>query len=252
LMAAGDTAFVHKSVRFCRLSIVVFAAVVIPSASGAAPSEEQDVSGVWWAASYSPKISLLGGGDLPYNAAGKAAYAKNIDDLKSGTLTDAARVYCAPDGVPRFLETPYPFEIVQTPGQVTMIYELNHFVRVIAMDRPLPKYEDVVAYPYYSGHSFGHWDGNSLVIETIGFNDKTFLDETGAPHSAEMTTVERLRKIDGGKSLEDVVTMHDPNMFTRDWSARFVYASRSDIQLEDYVCGEKHRDLSQVKGVQGH
>jgi hypothetical protein len=252
MMLAEETLFLHKSIRFLRLSILVFVAAAVPSAFGASPAVTQDISGVWWATTYSPSITLVGGGNPPYNPAGKAAYAKNIADLKNGALIDAARTYCAPDGVPRFLETPYPFEIVQTPGQVTMIYELNHFVRVIAMDRPLPNYEDVVAYPYFSGHSVGHWDGNTLVIETIGFNDKTFLDETGAPHSAEMTTMERVRKIDGGKNLEDVVTVHDPNMFTRDWSARFVYALRNDIQLEDYVCGEKHRDLSRVKGVQGH
>lgn len=227
--------------------------LAIPLLSGAAAGGA-DISGVWWATTYSPKIPVIGGGDLPYNAAGKAAYQKNIAGLKGGALIDAARRYCAPDGVPRFLETPYPFEVVQTPGQVTIIYEQNRFVRVVAMDRPVPKNDDpdIVAYPYYAGHSFGHWDGDTLVIQTTGFNGKTFLDETGAPHSDDMTTVERLRKVDGGKTLEDVVTVHDPAMFTRDWSARFVYALRSEIRIQDYVCGEKHRDLSSVKGVQGH
>ena len=228
------------------------AAITLPGISRAAPAAGPDISGVWWATSYRPGIPLTGGGQLPYNAAGKAAYDKNIAELKSGTLVDPARRYCAPDGVPRFLETPFPFEIVQTPGQITIIYEENHFVRVIAMDRPVPKDEDVVAYPYFSGHSVGHWEGDTLVIETVGFNGKTFLDETGAPHSDEMKTVERLRKVDGGKNLEDIVTVHDPLMFTRDWSARFVYASRNDIRLDEYVCGEKHRDISSVQGVQGH
>ena len=113
-------------------------AVAVPGASAAAPAE-QDISGVWWASTYSPNISLIGGGALPYNAAGKAAYDKNIAGLKDGSLVDAARRYCAPDGVPRLLETPYPFEIVQTPGQVTIVHELNHFVRPIAMDRLPPK-----------------------------------------------------------------------------------------------------------------
>jgi hypothetical protein len=235
------------------LGLAAFTAI-LPAASAAdgATAGGQDISGVWWATTYSPSISLVGGGALPYNAAGKAAYDRNIAGLKDGTLIDTARRFCTPDGVPRFLEAPYPFEIVQTPGQVTIIHELNHSVRPIEMDRPLPKYEDVVAYPYYSGHSVGHWDGNTLVIETTGFNEKTFLDATGAPHSDAMTTVERVRKIDGGKNLEDIVMVHDPDMFTRDWSARFVYASRNDVQLQDYVCGEKHRDISSVRGVQGH
>ncbi|HMI96142.1 MAG TPA: hypothetical protein VK479_06475, partial [Micropepsaceae bacterium] len=83
-----------------------------------------------------------------------------------------------------------------------------------------------------------------------GFNDKTFLDATGAPHSDAMKTVERIRKT-APNQLEDVVTVHDPDMFTRDWSARFVYQLRNDVRLTDYVCGEKHRDISAVRGVQG-
>ena len=64
-----------------------------------------------------------------------------------------------------------------------------------------------------------------------------------------MKTVERLRKT--GNQLEDVVTVHDPDMFTRDWSARFVYQLRNDLRLQDYVCGEKHRDIASVRGVKG-
>ena len=111
--------------------------------------------------------------------------------------------------MPRLLASPYPFEIIQTPGQTTIIYELNHAIRVVAMDKPLPKDEELIPYPYYDGHSVGHWEGDTLVVETAGFNDKTFLDATGAPHSDAMKTVERIRKT-GAKQLEDVVTVHDP------------------------------------------
>ena len=209
----------------------------------------QDISGVWWASTYSPKIEPVGGGQLPFTAAGKAAYDLNIAGLREGTIIDTARRYCVPDGVPRILATPYPFEILQTRGQTTILHELNHVVRVVAMDRPLPALEDLVAYPYYSGHSVGHWDGDTLVVETTGFNEKTFLDATGAPHTDQLKTTERIRKINGGRQLEDIVTVHDPVTFTRDWSARFVYDQRTDIRLQDYVCGEKHRDISSVKGV---
>ena len=219
-----------------------------PAFAGAAPAG-QDISGVWWATTYSPKIPLVGGGDLPYTPAGKAAYAKNIAALKSGELVDQARRFCVPDGVPRILATPYPFEIIHTPGQTTLIYEMNHAIRVVAMDKPLAKDEELVPYPYYNGHSVGRWEGDTLIIDTAGFNDKTFLDATGAPHSDAMHTSERIRKIGAGQ-IEDIVTVHDPEMFTRDWSARFVYQQRNDIRLQDYVCGEKHRDISSVKGVQ--
>jgi hypothetical protein len=220
-----------------------------PAVAAAPPTP--DISGVYWATTtYSAKIQPVGGGDLPYTPAGKAAYEKNIAALKSGELVDTARRFCVPDGVPRILATPYPLEFIQTPGQTTIIYEMNHAIRVVAMDKPMPKDEELIPYPYYDGHSVGHWEGDTLVIESAGFNDKTFLDATGAPHSDAMKTVERLRKT--GNQLEDVVTVHDPDMFTRDWSARFVYRQRTDIRLQDYVCGEKHRDISSVSGVRGH
>ncbi len=80
----------------------------------------------------------------------------------------------------------------------------------------------------------------------------TFLDNSGAPHTDQLKTLERIRKINGGKELEDVVAIHDPGVFTKDWSARFVYQARPDLRIMDYSCGEKHRDLSSVKGVQRH
>ena len=134
------------------------------------------------------------------------------------------------------------------PGQVTIVHELNHQVRVVAMNKPLPKYEDLIAVPYYNGHSVGRIEGDTLVIETAGFNEKTFLDTTGAPHTDELKTVERIRKI-SPTQIEIVVTIHDPDYYTRDWQARFVYTLRTEVRLEDYVCGEPHRDLSSVAGV---
>jgi hypothetical protein len=210
-----------------------------------------DLAGTYWATSYSPKIQVLGGGEAPLNAAGRAAYEMNQKGLKDGSIIDKARRVCVPDGVPRVLATPYPFEIFQVPaGQVTFVYEMNHEVRVIAMDQPLPTLDSVIADPRYNGHSVGHWEGDTLVVETIGFFEKTFLDASGLPHSDEMTTLERIRKV--GRELEDIVTIHDPDMYARDWQARFVYGERNDVRLEDYACNDTHRDLSGVKGVQGH
>ena len=85
------------------------------------------------------------------------------------------------------------------------------------------------------------------IIESNSFNDQTFLDATGLPHSDRLVTTERVRKI--GNQLEDVVTIHDPELYTKDWQARFVYAQRDDVRLQDYACGDKHRDISSVKGV---
>lgn len=215
-----------------------------------AAGAEPDISGIWWATSYSPKLLPIGGGDPPLNAAGKAKYQENMTGLRGGTIVDKARKVCIPDGVPRVLETPYPFEIFQVPrGQITMIHELNHQLRVIALDNPLPSLESLAAFGNYNGHTVGHWEGDMLVIEGDGYNDDTFLDSTGLPHSDQLVTTEHVRKINSSQ-LEDVVTIHDPANYTRDWQARFVYNQRNDIRMEDYSCNDaQHRDLSGVKGV---
>src|SRR6266849_10650803 len=220
-------------------------AMMLNSATVAAP----DISGTYLATSYSRTIQVVGGGDPPHNAAGKAAYEMIQAGLREGSIVDKARRVCVPDGVPRVLATPYPFEIFQVPaGQVTFLYEMNHQVRVIVMDKPLPPRQALIVDPKYNGHSIGRWDGDTLVVESAGFNDRTFLDASGLPHSDEMTTVERIRRI--GNQLEDIITIRDPEMYARDWQARFVYDVRNDVRLEDYACNDTHRDLSGVKGVQ--
>ena len=224
-------------------------AFALTALSSSAYGETPDISGTYWASEYQAKIQVLGGGDLPLTADGKAAYEKNVAGLKEGSISDNARRYCVPDGLPRALATPYPFEIFQAPpGQITIVHELNHQVRVIALDQPMPSEKELTTLPYYNGHSVGHFEGDTLVVETAGFNEKTFVDATGAPHSDEMRTVERIRRVSPAQ-LEDVVTIHDPMYYTRDWQARFVYALRNDVWLDDYVCGERHRDLSSVAGV---
>jgi len=233
-----------QDLRICALIAISILTVAIQAAA-----QSPDLSGIYWATEYNARIQLVGGGDLPLTAAGRTAYDANIAGLKDGSITDAARKFCTPDGLPRVLATPYPFEIIQAPpGQITLIYELNHQVRVIRMDKPLPGEKELGTFPAYNGYSVGHFEGDTLVVESAGFNDKTFVDATGAPHTDEMRTVERVRKI-GRTQLEIVISVHDPQYYTRDWQARFVYNLRNDIRLEDYVCGEEHRDISSVRGV---
>jgi len=234
---------------FARAGSAFTALLAISALSGSAQAQTPDISGTYWATEYRAKIQLVGGGDLPLTPAGKTAYEKNMAGLKDGSITDTARKFCVPDGLPRVLATPYPFEIIQAPpGQVTIIHELNHQVRVVAMNKPMLTAFEQTVFPFYNGHSVGHFEGDTLVIHTSGFNEKTFLDATGAPHTDEMTTMERIRRI-SPTELEDVFTIHDPKYYSRDWSTRFVYKLRNDVRLEDYVCGEPHRDLSSVAGV---
>ena len=211
-----------------------------------------DISGVYWATTYSPQIQPVGGGMPPYKPEALAQYKKNMAVFASGKIDDdMSRSYCLPDGVPRALEDPYPFEIVQVPerGEVYQLFEINHMIRRIDVQKSLPPEKELAVLPFYAGHSAGHWEGDTLVIETAGYNDTTFLDNSGAPHSDQLRTVERIRKLPDGKTLEDVVTIHDPEVFTKDWQARFTYQARPDLRIMDWNCGEKHRDISQVKGV---
>jgi hypothetical protein len=235
--------------RLRRVAETALGLVAAAWLAGPAFAQAPDISGTYWATEYHPKVQVVGGGELPLTPAGKAAYEKNVAGLKSGTTLDAARKYCVPDGLPRVLATPYPFDIIQAPpGQVTMVHELNHQVRVVALDKPMPSEDELIPFPYYNGHSVGHFEGDTLVVDSAGFNEKTFLDATGAPHTDELKTTERIRKI-SPTELEDVITIHDPEYYAKDWQARFVYKLRNDVRLEDYVCGEPHRDISGVAGV---
>ena len=211
--------------------------------------QEPDLSGIYWTKQYNAKIEIVGGGELPFTPAGKKAYDANMADLKSGSKEDMARTVCVPDGIPRVWANPYPFEIVYgPPGNLTLLYELSHQVRVVRMNKPMPPERELITFPSYNGYSIGRFEGDALVIESAGFKGNIFADATGAPQSDEMRTVERIRKI-SPTELEVLVTVHDTENYTRDWQARFLFNLRNDLRIEDYVCGEEHRDISSIPGV---
>src|SRR5262252_4690380 len=139
---------------FARTGATFTGLVAMSALSGSAQAQTPDISGTYWATEYHAKIQLVGGGDLPLTDKGKKAYEANMAGLKDGSLTDTARKFCVPDGLPRVLATPYPFEIIQAPpGQITIVHELNHQIRVVAMDKPMPSDKELIPFPYYNGHS---------------------------------------------------------------------------------------------------
>ena len=230
-------------------ALAILVGLSLSSRSTYAADAAPDLSGIYWATEYHAQIQPLGGGGLPFTPEGRTAYERNLAGLQDGSLTDAARKFCTPDGPARTLASPYPFEIVQAPpGQVLILPELNHMIRAIQLDEPLPSFEEVVAYPQHNGHSVGRYEDDTLVIEAIGFNEITFLDATGTPHSDQLITTERVRKITPTE-LEIVITIHDPPYYTEDWQARFVYQLRNDVRIENYVCGLEHRDISHIPGI---
>src|ERR1044072_3148169 len=117
----------NLSLRAVALATSLLAAAPLGDTGAVAAGATGELSGTWWVTKYDAKLQIIGGGPLPLTAAGKEAYQKNRSGLRDGSIVDAARKLCVPDGIPRVLTNPYPFEIIQAPpGQITIIYELNH------------------------------------------------------------------------------------------------------------------------------
>jgi hypothetical protein len=126
---------------------------------------------------------------------------------------NAPTLHCDPDGPPRVLNLPNPFEIIQIPGRVLMFFELGHVWRTIWTDgRALPKDPD----PTWLGYSVGKWEGDTFVVDTIGFNDKVWADPYGDPRSEQMHLTERYRRLDHD-TLELTITIDDPKAYTKIW-----------------------------------
>ncbi len=174
----------------------------------------------------------------PFSAWGRERWDKHLKAMiASAPIADPA-TSCIPHGVPRIVIAPYPVQIVQTPGLVTMLYEVNHNIRLVHLNQPLPKNPKITM----MGYSVGHWEGDTLVVETVGLDDSAILDEAGTPHSTKLKVTERIRKIDGGSLLEETMTFEDPIAYTAPWSSRSVLAWRPDIPLTEYVCEENNRN----------
>lgn len=149
---------------------------------------------------------------------------------------------CVPLGVPQSFVTPYPFQIVQTPKLVVMIFEYPNTFRIIPTDgRPHPPDPD----PTWMGDAIGRWDGDTLVVDTVGFNDKT--EVSGYRHTDALHVIERFRRVDGG--LQYDVTVEDPNVFASPWVLPTrVLPFRPELEkVDEYVC-EKSVDYQKYFG----
>jgi hypothetical protein len=139
---------------------------------------------------------------------------------------------CYPPGVPRIYLFGFPVQIVQAPGQVIMLFEYDHFVRRIYTDgRP----HDLNQGPLWMGDSIGNWDGDTLVADTVSFNDKTLIDRVGHPHSESLHTVERIRRMDQN-SLEIAMTVEDPKAYTKPWTTKLIFDSKPDWKIMEQIC----------------
>jgi hypothetical protein len=140
---------------------------------------------------------------------------------------------CDPDGPPKLLNHPNPFEIVQTPGRVFMFFEEQHIWRTVWADgRPLPKDPD----PSYLGYAVAKWEGDTFVVDTIGFNDKQWADPFGNPRSEQMHLTERYRRLNHD-TLEQQIIIDDPKSYTKVWvSPPKLYKLEPGWEIAEWFC----------------
>ena len=151
---------------------------------------------------------------------------------------------CVLSGVPREHVVPYPFKILNTNGEIVILYEALHSYRQIFMDgRPLPKNPN----PAWMGYSIGHWDKDTFIVETIGQNGRTWLDMKGLPGTEALRVTERFSRPRIGHMDIDV-TIDDPEAYTRPWNVRLSWRLLPDTDLIESICEENNRDPAHMVG----
>jgi len=150
---------------------------------------------------------------------------------------------CLPAGIPRSVMLGlFPQQIVQTATQVVILYEYMSTFRVIPFDAEHP--DDLL--PSYMGNSVARWEGDALVVDVIGFNDKTWLAGTGTFHSDALHIVERYTRVSRDR-IDYEVTMEDPNVLTKPWVLRSSLMFREGTRLQEYICAENNIDLDRYE-----
>ena len=207
------------------------------------PEGEPDLNGIWQtlnAASWDIRahnardgvpagLGVVEGSEIPYQPWAAAQQQENY----ANRLTEDPVRKCYLPGVPRITYMPFPFRILQTPDHVVITYEYAHAVRIIYTDgspHPLPN-------DFWMGDSRGHWDGDTLVVDTTHFNGLTWFDAAGNFHSDQLHVVERYTPITP-YHVDYEVTIEDPEVFTRPWTMRMPLYRRMEegLQLLDYDC----------------
>ena len=201
------------------------------------PNGKPDFSGVW---ERPPVLDMSksapgqqGAGDLAMTEWAKTHFGEKFD----------SQGHCLPGGYVRDMNSPFPIEIVQRPDRVVILYEFNNIFHHIYMDgRPHPPDLDLT----WNGHSIGRWDGDTLVVDTIGFNDRTMLDTSGHPHTTDLHVVERFTRTDATHIAYEI-TIADPMAYAKTWSNKRTFTLQPTWDLMQYNCNENNRDL-----LEGH
>ena len=200
-----------------------------------------DLSGIW---KVSRSYLLNAAGDIKAEDMqpwARALYQQSFDNYRN----DTDGINCLPPGPKANISLGggYPMKIVQTPGLVVILYEYQTLFRQIFTDgRALPNDPN----PTWMGYSIGHWEGDTLVVTTAGYNDRTSLDLGGHPHSESLTMTERFRRVSAGH-IDLEVTIDDPKAYKRSWTLPVGLDLMADGELIEFVC-ENEKDKRHLVG----
>ena len=206
--------------------------------------------GIWnqaWITDFGKQ--LVGIKEIPFLPWTRAMYEYNA---KTKVAYDP-QGFCLPPGGPRMFGTPYPSQFIQDDAhkRIIVIFEGGaHVWREIHLDgRPLPKRDDVN--PTYFGYSVGHWDNDALVVETTGFNEKTWLNFNGTMHTDQLTTVEHITR-PNLNTLHYEATITDPGAYTAPWTVAWDIPWLAGAELAEYICQENNKFLIDLKDDLGN
>jgi hypothetical protein len=203
---------------------------------------KRDITGLWMPGGgyVFNLIKDLPPNSVPFRPAAQALYKRRSDDLGKEDPTG----WCVPGGVPRSDAVPYPFKIATIPGATLILYEAVQSFRQIFTDgRKLP----VDPNPAWLGYSVGRWDGDDFVVESAGFQEQNWLDNSGLPASEALRVTERFVRKDFGH-MDIVVTIDDEKSYTKPWNVTIPLTYLPDTELLEYVCSENNKDLQHLVG----
>lgn len=193
------------------------------------------MQGVWMPEPTPDELRTVDGKRPPLTDEAAAIYEERIALRKAGDTSFDRTTWCAGPGMPRILLMPYPFEIISSQDRVAFIHGWYRWFRVVDMAGDA---EPDFFYPTTMGFSVGRWEGDTLVIRTVGLSDVTTLDAAGLPHSDEMVLTERLRLLPDGR-LENRLTIEDPQFYTSAWEARVTFRRDPNARVGDDVCPDR-------------
>ena len=207
------------------------------------PDGKPDRNGLWNAVDgrFLTNISRRAGVTPPFTPWAAALFKERQDNQGR----DRPAGFCLPHGIPDAMLVPnYPWKIVQTPGLTVILFEnFTDFRQIFTDGRGYPP---ETAGTWF-GYSLGKWEGDEFVVESLGFNGKTWLDDGGHPSSEEMKTTERFRRKDFGH-LEIEFTFNDPKSYTKPWSVTVPFELLPDTEIIENVC-ENEKDIPRIKGI---